>query len=544
MEKYSSPKEILDFIDTVMEGNCHYDKRIEQLNRETKNLCGMEPHILDIPVRSRPGLSGKIIILIKRFFRKFTRWYVKPAFDYQNEINDKEKHILHSVSSIMEDLYTAFQDIRNELNEYRRIADDRFLQLQEDTISILNEYGKRLEKICEEQTHYQTEYDQQLKKFISENESVDKKLEEYKNIFSELQQKVNKSQEFYQQEEQNHHTIYEELRDCIFELQRTSELSLSQKEKIESDVSHMQDLILPLKSEIDLISKKVTELEQIQQNDNNRSLLEELKSQNCIYDMRVRRVERKLNASLNSKTNFKGGKGSTQLPPVPAAEELDYFLFENKYRGTLEDIKKRQEIYIDIFRGASHVIDLGCGRGEFVELLKENGIDAEGIDLSEDNVQSCQERQLPVYKDGIFEYLSAAEDSSLGGIFCSQVVEHFTTEQLLTFIQLAYKKLKPNAPIVIETINPKNIVAVSNWFYMDLTHVRPVHPETLKFVLESYGYYVKETNYLHPDSQAMMPKLKNPEEGEFNAKLDHLNECLFGPQDYAVVAYKMSGIEG
>ena len=145
---------------------------------------------------------------------------------------------------------------------------------------------------------------------------------------------------------------------------------------------------------------------------------------------------------------------------------------------------------------------------------------------------------------GSFEYLSAAEDSSLGGIFCSQVVEHFTTEQLLTFIQLAYKKLKPNAPIVIETINPKNIVAVSNWFYMDLTHVRPVHPETLKFVLESYGYYVKETNYLHPDSQAMMPKLKNPEEGEFNAKLDHLNECLFGPQDYAVVAYKMSGIEG
>ena len=88
--------------------------------------------------------------------------------------------------------------------------------------------------------------------------------------------------------------------------------------------------------------------------------------------MRVRRVERKLNASLNSKTNFKGGKGSTQLPPVPAAEELDYFLFENKYRGTLEDIKKRQEIYIDIFRGASHVIDLGCGRGEFVELLKES----------------------------------------------------------------------------------------------------------------------------------------------------------------------------
>ena len=66
MEKYSSPKEILDFIDTVMEGNCHYDKRIEQLNRETKNLCGMEPHILDIPVRSRPGLSGKIIILIKK----------------------------------------------------------------------------------------------------------------------------------------------------------------------------------------------------------------------------------------------------------------------------------------------------------------------------------------------------------------------------------------------------------------------------------------------------------------------------------------------
>ncbi len=196
-------------------------------------------------------------------------------------------------------------------------------------------------------------------------------------------------------------------------------------------------------------------------------------------------------------------------------------------------------MYLEIFKECKDVLDIGCGRGEFVELLSEQGVKVKGIDISEDFIDLCTQLGLNVELADMFEYLENLDDASVGGIFCGQVVEHLKPTDLIRFIELAQRKLVPKAPIVIETINPKNIVAVSNWFYMDISHVRPVHPDTLNFIIETHGFYENRIMYLNPNTNSMLPQIELEEAKEFNEKFVQVNECLFGPQDYAVVAYKM-----
>ena len=218
--------------------------------------------------------------------------------------------------------------------------------------------------------------------------------------------------------------------------------------------------------------------------------------------------------------------------------DFDYELFEKRYRGTTDDILSRQEIYLPYFKDRTNIIDIGCGRGEFLEILKKNQISSIGIDLSEHFINYCKNIGLNAIQSDMFVYLDKLDNSSVGGIFCSQVVEHITSEQLIKFVQLAFLKLKNGAPLVIETINPLNITAVSNWFYMDPSHVRPVHPNTLSFIAETNGFTNIKLLYLHANDNEQIPKLNIDGAEEFNNKINKVNECLFGPQDYAMIAYK------
>lgn len=217
---------------------------------------------------------------------------------------------------------------------------------------------------------------------------------------------------------------------------------------------------------------------------------------------------------------------------------VSYVDFENRYRGTMEMIMERQSVYLPYFQGRENVLDIGCGRGELLMLLKQNKIHAKGIDLDPDMVTYCTEKGLEAEYADAFEYLAALPDGYLDGVFCGQVVEHFSTAQLLRFIALLKQKVRCGAPVIIETINPGNLNAVSNWFYMDISHVRPVHPKTLAFLMETNGFPLNDTIYLHPDEARTIPALNMDGTGHFDAKMSHVNEVLFGAQDYALVAYR------
>lgn len=215
-----------------------------------------------------------------------------------------------------------------------------------------------------------------------------------------------------------------------------------------------------------------------------------------------------------------------------------YVEFENRYRGDAELIRKRQNVYLEYFAGRESVLDLGCGRGEFLTLLRENGIPGKGIDLTDDMVSYCKALGLDVEYADIFEYLKQVEDGALDGVFCSQVVEHFTTQQLFRLIQLLNKKVRIGAPVIIETINPGNLTALANWFYMDLSHIRPVHSSTLSFLMETNGFPLQKILYLHPDTDREVPRLNMEGTEEFNDKMQNVNQLLFGAQDYAIVAFR------
>ena len=230
-------------------------------------------------------------------------------------------------------------------------------------------------------------------------------------------------------------------------------------------------------------------------------------------------------------------------PPVPPAEEPDYFAFESRMRGSSKLIRDRQAAYLDEFRGASPVLDIGCGRGEFVSLLREAGVEARGIDTNPDMVAHCQDAGLPVEQADAIGYLSGLEDSSLGGIFCAHVLEHLDPSGIFQLLELAVAKLRPEAIFVAETPNPLSLVALSN-FSADLSHKMPLHPETLSFLARQAGFRAVNVRFMsEPADEERLRLVPLPEEPAFgearralDANVNRLNEVVFGSQDYAVLA--------
>jgi 2-polyprenyl-3-methyl-5-hydroxy-6-metoxy-1,4-benzoquinol methylase len=225
---------------------------------------------------------------------------------------------------------------------------------------------------------------------------------------------------------------------------------------------------------------------------------------------------------------------------------INYFVFEEKFRGSSEEIKQRQSAFLEYFKGCKKVLDIGCGRGEFLELLQENSIEAQGVDMDEDMVNYCASKGLKVKRTDAVSFLEKQVDGSLDGIFLDQVVEHLESAYLVKMLELCYKKLNNGCNIVIETVNPLSLTSLAN-FYVDMTHKRPMHPETLKFLLGYMAFREIETRFSSPLPEKMRLKKvgvdardgKNSILAEtLNQNNEMLNQVLFGAQDYMVTGKK------
>jgi O-antigen chain-terminating methyltransferase len=221
--------------------------------------------------------------------------------------------------------------------------------------------------------------------------------------------------------------------------------------------------------------------------------------------------------------------------------DMDYFLFESKYRGSRDEIKERQKVYLDYFKERQHVLDIGCGKGEFVELLAENNIGVSGIDIDKDNVIYCIDKGLPVKLAEALEYLQSCEDSSLDGIFMAQVAEHLKPNDLITLIRLARRKLQAGAYFIAKTINPQSLIVFTESYYMDPSHIKMVHPLTINFIFETEGFLNIEFKFLSPVADDMkIPRLECMEDckniDDFNNAISKLNDLVYGCRDYAIIA--------
>jgi SAM-dependent methyltransferase len=245
----------------------------------------------------------------------------------------------------------------------------------------------------------------------------------------------------------------------------------------------------------------------------------------------VRELEERL-VRLERRGAGGGAAAPVTVAAQPAAAALpDYFAFESRMRGSVESIRERQRPYVDDFRGAGPVLDIGCGRGELLSLLRDAGIEARGIDADADMVAYARGEGLDVEQADVVEYLERLDDGSLGGIFMGQVVEHLPPGTLARTLMLAATKLRAGGILVAETINPLSPLALRHYF-ADLTHAQPLVPETLELLARQAGFAETEIRFLNEPAE----RLIEPDDPVIAANVRRLNEILFAPLDYALVA--------
>jgi len=171
-----------------------------------------------------------------------------------------------------------------------------------------------------------------------------------------------------------------------------------------------------------------------------------------------------------------------------------YRAFEDRFRGSREGIKKRLEIYLPFLLPLKNIypegnsIDIGCGRGEWLELLKENHMAVEGVDFDKGMLNACWELGLNASQGDGIAMLREQADESLIVVSAFHVVEHISFEELQVLISEAFRILKPGGLLILETPNPENIKVATESFYVDPTHIKPIVSPLLSFLPEYFGF--------------------------------------------------------
>ena len=222
-------------------------------------------------------------------------------------------------------------------------------------------------------------------------------------------------------------------------------------------------------------------------------------------------------------------------------------LFAELERGSRDDVIASLEGYLPLFGGREPIVDLGCGRGEFLELAKRGGVRAYGVDTDEDAVAACRALGLDARLEDLFDHLAGLPEASVGGVFCSQVVEHLPADLLPTLLGEVARVMQPSGVAVIETPNPAMFATHVQSFWRDPTHLRPVPAVALAFAARTAGLVVRTTVYrlsrptrngcARSTPSRPMHSVRSVVEA-FNALTAQLNELLYGYQDYALVLEK------
>ncbi|MEI2395814.1 methyltransferase domain-containing protein [Paenibacillus phytohabitans] len=442
-------------------------------------------------ITSHRRILGPFIVNAKKLIRKMMRWYINPYTTLQNEFNG-------NLTRTMNELFTQF---KNTVDQFQII--NQQLDVAKTDLSKKNEQIEMLKN--------------QYKKITDNYEALNESLnnDEYEVINSKV--------------------LY--LEQYIYSLEGT--LST----KVEGVNTKLDNVGLRLENVDVKLENTDAKLESIKAS----AEITTIKNNTRVMVERLRRIERKLKqiGSLKSYEDiFSSTLDNSNITKENQGLDFDYFLFEEYYRGSREEIIDRQKQYLPYFSEAKNVLDLGCGRGEFTELMLEAGINVVSVDLDDDMVDYCKDRGFNIQKMNLLDYLKTIEDSSVDGIFLGQVIEHMKAEDVILMVKLAYRKLKPNAWLIAETPNPRSLSIFAQSFYLDLTHNKPVHPFTSKFIWETEGFRDVEVQYFSPNNPIVqLPPLEITSMDQdvlnkFNTGLQYWNDTLFGNQDYFVAGKK------
>ena len=225
-----------------------------------------------------------------------------------------------------------------------------------------------------------------------------------------------------------------------------------------------------------------------------------------------------------------------------AAADSVYTAFENRFRGSQDEIRDRLSAYAELFADKAPVVDLGCGRGEFLELLRERGIAARGVEGNANVVRECREKGLDVVQGDLVAFLRAQPEGSVGGVFAAQVAEHLPPASLVSMLAGAHRALRPGGLLLLETPNPRSVTGLLEVYNRDLSHERPLHPDTLSFLAATAGFTDVRVEMRTPvEAEAQLRPV--PTDGlpwaaanAVNENMARLNALLFGFLEYALLA--------
>lgn len=241
-------------------------------------------------------------------------------------------------------------------------------------------------------------------------------------------------------------------------------------------------------------------------------------------------------------------------PPSPevaratadAAESSAYVAFENKFRRSDDALASRFDKYVgDLSQrpGGSAVLDLGCGRGEFLQALSKAGIKGRGVESNASAVAVCEAKGVDVVRGDLIQFLKDTAAGSVGGVFAAQVAEHLPPPVLQALLVESHRVLKPGGLLILETVNPRSVTGLLEVFNRDLTHEKPLHPETLAFLATAAGFSDVRVEMLTPVEPLSQLRrldgaiaLPGPVVDAFNENVDRLNALLYGSLEYALHA--------
>ena len=337
-------------------------------------------------------------------------------------------------------------------------------------------------------------------------------------------------------------------RRALYQVRRVMARLLGPQETFNSELVQLVNTLAPILSSLEQVERYREALAARERRmetafDQLRAEQQELRTAVAVLRQSNHDLTRDLSNTRRGEPLGSPARTTTTTTTETSSEALSakYVGFEDQFRGAPEEIAARQREYVEIFAGASDVLDIGCGRGEFLALLKERGVQARGIDVNDSMVEVCLQKGLDASKADALGDLRAQPAGSLGGLLAAQVVEHLDPAYLTNLLDAAYAALRPGAPIVLETINPACWFAFFESYVRDITHVRPLHPDTLKFLLQASGFGGVEIRYQAPyPEHHKLQRVTAPALGDsaetLNANVDKLNSLLFTYLDYAAIA--------
>lgn len=296
----------------------------------------------------------------------------------------------------------------------------------------------------------------------------------------------------------------------------------------------------------DTFHKNITEIDNLKQKTTRANAkIIELIENNAMMESELATAHRKLselkidtekNQSKSTKGNIPAKISSSQSNILADDHSLDdfYVSFEDTFRGSEQVILERLQVYVPYFKALkinsakTPVLDIGCGRGEFLELMKSNKLDAIGLDLNETMVKLSVKRGFKATQANAISYMADQKAKSFSAITGFHIVEHIHFSELLQLFKESYRALENDGFVLFETPNPENLSVGAFSFYYDPSHLRPIPPEFLKFCLTYVGFKKVEIIPLRPALEVTY------DDDVINSTV----KKLFGPQDYAVIGYK------